>query len=106
MYVEVTVAAATAVAGYDLMRDETQRVSAERRTINGIAVAGSTAAGDCSFNLYIGQHLVGRFYVKATGWPTRDHMAPLAGLYVPPGETISMIMVTAPTTNPINVLMI
>lgn len=106
MYVEVTVAQATAVAGYDLMRDETQRVSSVQRTINGVAVAGSAVAGDCSFNLYIGQHLVGRFYNKALAWPTRDHMTPLAGLYVPPGETISMIMVTQPTTNAINVILI
>lgn len=103
---EVSVAAATAVAGYDLMRDQQQRVSAQHRSINGIAVAGSAAAGDCSFDLYIGQRLIARFYVKATGWPTRDHMVPLAALYVPPAETISMIMVTAPTTNPINVIVI
>jgi len=104
--VELTVTAAVAVAGHDLMRDQQQRVSAIPRTINGVAAAGSTAAGDCSFDLYIGQRLIGRYFVKAAGWPTRDHMVPLAGLYVPPGETISMIMVTAPTTNPINVIMI
>ncbi len=103
---EITAASAVAVAGYDLMRDQQQRVSAKHRTLNGIAVAGSTAAGDCSFDLFIGQRLIGRFFVKAAGWPTRDHMVPLAGLYVPPGETVSMIMVNAPTTNPINVIVI
>ena len=106
MYVELTVTAAVGVAGADLMASETQRVSAERRTINGLAVAGSTAAGDCSFHLFIGQRMIGRFFVKAAGWPTRDHMVPLPGHYVPPGETISMIMVSPPITNPINVIMI
>lgn len=102
--VELTVAAATAVAGYDLMRDQQQRVSAQHRRISGVSVAGSAAAGDCSFDLFIGQRLIQRFYNKATGWPTRDHRTPLPGLYVPPAETVSAIMVTAPTTNPINVI--
>ena len=102
---QVTVAAATAVAGYDLLRDQTWRVSSRRRTLRGCAVAGSAAAGDCSFDLYIDQYHVGRFYNLATGWPTRDHIVPLRGNFVPPGATISAIMHTAPTTNPINVIM-
>ena len=104
--VEVSATAAVGIAGYDLMRDQQQRVSAMPRIISGIACAGSTAAGDVSFNLFIGQRLIVEVFNKAAGWPNRDHMMPLAGLYVPPGETISMIMVNAPTTNPINVIMI
>ncbi len=101
---EVTVPAATAIAGYDLARDQTWRVAGKPRRLWGVRCAGSTAAGDCSFRLLIGQYEVGRFYNLATGWPTIDHNVPLKGNYVPPGETISLIMITAPTANPINVI--
>ena len=102
---QTTVAAATAVAGYDLFRDKTWRVAAKPRRLRGCAVAGSAAAGDCSFDLFIDQFHVGEFYVLATGWPTRDHVVPLAGNFVPAGATIAAIMKVAPTTNPINVIL-
>ena len=102
---QVSIAAATAITGYDLFRDQTWRVAARPRRLRGCAVCGSTAAGDCSFDLFIDQFHVGRFYVLATGWPTRDHVVPLAGNFVPPGATIAAIMVTAPTANPINVIL-
>ncbi|GAH96226.1 unnamed protein product [marine sediment metagenome] len=102
---QVTVAAATAVAGYDLFRDQTWRVSAKTRKLRGCAVAGSTAAGDCYFELYVDQYHIGRFHNLALGWPTRDHIIPLRGNLVPPGATISAIMGVAPTTNPINVVL-
>lgn len=102
---QVSVASATAVAGYDIFRDQTWRVSARTRKLRGIAVAGSTAAGDCSFDLYVDQYHIGRCYNLATGWPTRDHLIPLKGNLVPPGATISAIMLTAPTANPINVIL-
>jgi hypothetical protein len=101
---QVSIAAATAVAGYDIFKDQTWNQSSRLRRLRGIAVAGSAAAGDCSFNLYIDDHHVGRFYNTATGWPTRDHIVPIRSKAVPPGAKISAIMVTAPTTNPINVV--
>jgi len=102
---QVSVAAATAVAGYDIFRDQSWRVSSKPRKLRGIAVAGSTAAGDCSFMLYVDQYFIGRCYNLAAGWPTRDHIVPLKGNLVPPGATISAIMHTAPTANPINVIL-
>lgn len=103
---QVSVAAATAVAGYDLVRDQTWRVSSKPRTLQGVMCAGSTAAGDCSFDVYIDQFYVGRIYNLSTGWPTRDHLVPLKRNYIPPGATLALIMFTAPTTNPINVIVI
>ena len=101
---QVSVAAATAVAGYDLFRDQTWRVAAKPRKLMGVAVCGSAAAGDCSFDLFIDQYHVGRFYVLATGWPTRDHIVACKGNFIPPGATVAAIMHVAPTTNPINVI--
>ena len=103
---QVAVAAATAVAGYDIFRNEPWRVSSKPRVITGIRVAGSTAAGDCSFNFYIDQYHVGRFYNVAAGWPTKDHEVPLKRNFVPVGATLSAVMVTAPTANPINVILL
>lgn len=103
---QISIAAATAVVGYDLARDSTWRVSARRRRLYGMGVCGSAAAGDCSFDLFIDQYHVGRFHNLALGFPTRDHMVPLKGNLVPPGATISMIMAVQPTTNPINVILV
>jgi len=102
---QVTVTAAVALAGIDIFREKPWRVSSKRRVLRGIAVAGSTAAGDCSFNLYIDQYHVGEFFVSAAGWPTRDHIIPLNNNNVPRGATVAAIMVTAPTANPINVIL-
>jgi hypothetical protein len=102
---QVSVAAATAVVGYDLFRDQTWRVSARSRRLRGLAVAGSAAAGDTAVDLYVDQHWVGRFYNLATGWPTMDHMVPLKGNYVPPGATVACIVADAPLTNPINIIL-
>jgi len=101
---QVTVAAATAVSGYDLFRDKTWRVSSKSRRLMGIAAAGSAVAGDCSFDVFIDQFHVGEFHNLALGWPTRDHIVACRGNNIPPGATLSAIMKTAPTTNPINVI--
>jgi len=103
---QVSIAAATAVAGYDLFRDQTWRVAAKDRRLYGVMVAGSAVAGDCSFDLFIDQFYVGRFHNLALGFPTRDHMVPLRGNLAPRGSTIAAIMHTAPTTNPINVILV
>jgi len=102
---QASVPAATAVSGYDLFRDKTWRVASRPRRLRGCAVAGSAAAGDCSFDLFIDQFHVGEFFNLATDWPNKDHVVPLAGNFVPPGATIAAIMKTAPTTNPINVIL-
>ncbi len=102
---QVSVPAATAIIGYDLFRDQTWRVSSKARRLKAVWVAGSTAAGDCSFDLFIDQYHVGRFHNLAVGWPTKDHAIPLKGNYVPPGATIAAITSIQPTANPINVVL-
>ncbi|GAI11460.1 unnamed protein product [marine sediment metagenome] len=103
---QVSVAAATAVVGYDLFRDQTWRVSSKMRRLRGLAMAGSTAALDTSADLFIDQYHVGKFYNLAAGAPLMDqHNIPLKGNLVPPGATISLIISDAPATNPINVIL-
>lgn len=103
----VSVPAAVAIVGYDLFRDQTWRVSSKPRRLRGIAVAGSTAAGDTSVDLYVDQYHVGKFYNLAAGFPlVADHMLPLKGNAVPVGATISAIISDAPATNPINIILL
>ncbi|GAI07691.1 unnamed protein product, partial [marine sediment metagenome] len=97
--------AAVAVAGYDLFTNEKWNIGSQPRVLNGIAVTGSTAAGDCEVELYVGMKLVTNIFNTALGFATRDHVQPLAGIWVPPGSKISCIVRTAPTTNPINVVL-
>ncbi len=104
---QVSVAAATAVAGYDMFRDQTWRVSSRTRRLRGMGVAGSAAALDSAVDLFVDQYHVGRFYNSATGMVLVDaHMMPLKGNLVPPGATISCIVAIAPGTNPLNIVLL
>ena len=98
---EVSVAAATAVLGYDLVRDEPWTVSDRPRVITGLAVMGSAAAGDSAVDLLVGMYRVERVFNRTTGFPNMDDMLPLDA-YVPPGSKISMPVVDAPATNALN----
>lgn len=100
---QVSIAAATAVVGYDLFKDQTWNVSGRNRVIRGLACAGSAAAGDTEVDLYVGNVRVTNFFNSATGFPTRDHYKPLGAVAVPAGTKISAIVRDAPATNPINI---
>ena len=102
----VSIAAATAIIGADLFRDQSWRVSSKPRKLRGCRVAGSTAAGDCALDLFVDQYHIGRFYNLATGFPTELHNIPLKGNFVPPGATISAIVGIAAVANPINVILL
>lgn len=102
---EVTIAAATAVLGYDMFRDEPWTVSSVPRVIRGLAVTGSAAAGDSGVDLLVGTTRIARKYNTTTGFPTMDHMQPLEAV-VPAGEKIAGPVFDAPATNPLNVMII
>lgn len=101
---QVSVAAATAVLGYDLTTGTLWAVQGNRRVITGIAVTGSGAAGDAKIDLYVDQVKIGEFFNTTTGFPTRDHFYVLNS-FVPAGSKISMIVTDAAATNPLNVVM-
>lgn len=100
---EVSVAAATAVLNYDLLRDETWTTAPWPRVIRALAICGSAAAGDCAASLKVGQTEVAKKYNTTTGFPTRDHLVGV-GARVPAGMKISLIVIDAPSTNPMNAL--
>ncbi len=100
---QVSVAAATAVAGYDLFQNQSWNISSRRRVIAGIAVVGSAAINDTSFDLFVEDKKIGTFYNTHLGIvaPLNEDVIPLGKIYVPPGSKISAMMLVIPTTNPI-----
>jgi len=98
---QVSVAAATAVLGYDLTTGTLWATQGNRRVITGFAMTGSAAAGDAKIDLYVDQYKVGEFFNVTTGFPTKDHFYAL-NAFVPAGSKISIIVTDAPGTNPLN----
>jgi len=100
---EVSVAAATAVVGYDLFQDEWFQIMNEDRTITGIGVAGSAAALDTEVELFVGTNKVGNYLNKAAGAVLMDaHRVDLEA-DVEAGDMLHCYVTDAPATNPINV---
>lgn len=100
---DVTVPAATAVAGYDMFRDEPWTVSEVNRIITGWGVTGSAAGGDSAVDLLVGQVRTSRKYNQTTGFPNMDNLNPVS-VMVPAGAKISGPVFDAPATNPLNIV--
>ncbi len=102
---EVSVAAATAILGYDLLSNQNWRSKGVPRVLTGIGMTGSAAAGDTAIDLFIGDRKVATIFNTVTGFPTGDHVKPLLE-GVPPGEQIAAIITDAAATNPINLVIV
>lgn len=102
--VDISVAAATAVVGYDLCTNVAEARVGWSRFLTGIGMAGSAAAGDTKVIGFVNGVRFGTFYNKATGFPTNDHMISQA-VPVPANAQVQLIVEDAPATNPINVTM-
>jgi len=101
----LSIAAATAVVGYDLLtnRPDIQN-SAARRTLRALALTGSAAAGDTVADIKVGNRVVATLYNTATGFPTNDASKFPTSYLVPQGSPVSVIITDAPATNAINLL--
>jgi len=100
----VSVAAATAVVGYDLLSGSRMRQSNLDRTLVAAGLAGSAAAGDTVVELYVGTTLVAVLYNLATGFPNRDSLMRI-GAVVPAGVEVVARVTDAPATNAINLVL-
>jgi lipid-binding SYLF domain-containing protein len=98
-----SVAAATAVVGYDLARDTVWQQSTKARAVAGLALKGSAAALDTEVDIYVDNVRVGNLFNSGTGAPNRDDLF-RSGAYVPAGSEVHLLIKDAPATNPINVL--
>lgn len=99
--VEVSVAAATAVVGFNLLSNSTYRQSQRSRVIRAVALTGSAAAGDTQIRILVNNHEVATVFNSGTGFPNRDALKRV-GARVPAGSEIAALVVDAPATNPIN----
>jgi len=99
---QFSVAAATAVVGYDLTNGAFWKQIGKHRMLTGFGLKGSAAAIDTKVELFIGTVKIGEFYNTGTGLPDNDDIVPLDGNYVPPNELIHVYVTDAPATNPIN----
>lgn len=102
-----SVAAATAVVGFDLLTNQAQlRQSGGNRTLESVALTGSAAAGDSEVSIRIGNTEVARLFNSATGFPTQDAAkVDVGGAFIPAGEPLQALVLDAPATNPLNVQM-
>ena len=101
MLVQVSIAAATAIVGYDLLANESLRQAEQGRSLIAAGLAGSAAALDTKVRIMVGQVEVGKIYNSATGAPNRDSMFRV-GQGVPGGVEVHAYVEDAPATNPIN----
>lgn len=101
-----SVAAATAVIGYDLAGNTIWQQQGTGRALTGFALKGSAAANDTKVDVFIDTVKVGEFYNTNTGFPNMDDVIPMPGNYVPPHSQIHIYVTDAPATNPINLILI
>lgn len=102
--ISVSIAAASAPIGTNLLADTVGRQDGRVRQIKKVAITGSAAALDTRVRLMVGSMEVGPLYNSATGAPQRDYLFETAAL-VPANTEIGIFVEDAPATNPINVLL-
>ena len=101
----ISVAAATAVLGYDLLTNRPDLTnSSVRRVLRSVALTGSGAAGDTVVDIKVGSRVVATLYNTATGFPTADASKFDTQYLVPAGAAVSAIVTDAPVTNALNLL--
>lgn len=98
---QTSIAAATAIVGYDLAQDTFWRQSGRPRTLVAAGLCGSAAALDTKVRIHVGSNQVAEIFNSATGAPNRDAMFRI-GAAVPGGVEVHAFVEDAPATNPIN----
>jgi hypothetical protein len=98
-----SVAAATAVLGYDLLNNNIMQSVGYPRVITGIGFCGSNAAGDCMADLIVDGRVYTQLVNIDTGFPNNDEIIP-QNIPVPAGSKIILRVTDAASTNPINVI--
>jgi len=100
-------AAATALAGVDLARNDRRRTSSRPRQMAGVAIVGSTAIDDFWADVYIEDFFVGTFYNTRGGVAQVnlvEDLRPVGPHYIPPGSQVSVVCGVNATGNPVNCL--
>jgi len=96
------VAAATAVVGYDLLKDVPENRLPYARIIDGFAYVGANAAAESTVEIWINGVKKGTYANSSTGLVI-DQNKDLMGmnLYIAANEQLQAIVKTAPTVSPV-----
>jgi len=99
--ISVSVPAATAVLGYDLLRDSVLRQTTTTRRVISVQCTGSAAAGDTFILLQSGANQLATPWNTATGVPqASDATQPVNGI-LPGGTALSATITDAAASNPL-----
>lgn len=98
-----SIAAATAVLGYDLMEGSVLQSVGYPRVITGIGFCGSNAAGDCMADVIIDGRIYTQLVNVDTGYPNNDEIIP-QNIPVPAGSKLIVRITDAASTNAINLI--
>jgi hypothetical protein len=93
------VAAATAVAGYNLMVGSPYAVSDRPRVIRRVAFTGSAVVEDCSVTVNVGGSVEANMWNNTLGSPNADTDMFVANISVPAGATLTAPMLEGATTS-------
>ena len=94
-------AAATAIVDFDMLEDQRLQTTSYPRVLSGIKLTGSATVGDSLIDMFVGEDYLGRFANTALLEGNIDDIQPLPNVMVYAGEQIHLIVVDAPTTNPL-----
>lgn len=100
-----SVAAAVAILNADLLTGERYKRTPQPRTLEGVGLRGSAAAGDTEIEMFIDEVRVGSFFNNGLLFPNNDDLLPLESLFIPGGAELQAIVIDAATTNPINLML-
>jgi len=107
--IAVSVAAATAVVGYDLLKDSRHQQVEYERGLMALKLCGSAAKGDTEIEVFVGDEFIGNYFNSLEGagvFGNADEEVDLGGVEVYEGEKVHAYIKDAPTTNPINLTLI
>jgi hypothetical protein len=100
-----SVAAATAVIGYDLLVGQVWARSPKNRVLQGAGLKGSAAALDTEVEIFIDEIRIGDLFNTGTGYPNNDDILPFENNVIPAGAQLRVIVKDAPVTNPISIVL-
>jgi hypothetical protein len=103
---EGSVAAATAVVGYNLLQDLYYEELGFDRQLIAFGLKGSAAAGDTEVKIKVGTSDYGSVFNSGTGFPNIDDVKPVGSILIPRGQPLRLEVVDAPATNPLNWLIV
>jgi len=101
----VSVPAATAILGADLLLGERFKRTPQARTLEAIALTGSAVIGDAEIEVFIDEIRVGNFFNNALLFPNNDHLVSLESLFIPGSSELQAIVVDAAATSPLNLML-